>query len=103
MTIKRFIVLFALFQFNSSFISETTIVICSWNLMNFGKSKSYNEIEFIANTVYKYDIVLVQEVVASDPGGAQAVGRLGETLNTKGAKWEYSISDATSGDNSYKR
>jgi len=47
--------------------------------------------------------VLIQEVVAKDPGGAQAVGRLGNALNRKGAKWEYRISDATSGDNSYKK
>jgi hypothetical protein len=71
--------------------------------MNFGKSKSDCEIEFIASIVNKYDVVLIQEVVAYDPGGAKAVGRLGETLNTKGTKWEYRISDPTSGDNSYKR
>jgi len=79
------------------------IKICSWNLMDFGKSKSDTEIEFIANTIKDYDIVLIQEVVAKDPGGAQAVGRLGEALNRKGAKWEYRISDPTSGENSYKK
>ena len=97
--ILGFIVLF------SSFLdhTETTVSICSWNLMDFGKSKSDAEIEFIANTIKYYDIVLIQEVVAKDPGGAQAVGRLVEALNRKGAKWEYRISDATSGENSYKR
>jgi len=71
--------------------------------MDFGKSKSDSEIEFIANTVKDYDIVLIQEVVAKDPGGAQAVGRLGDALNRNGSKWEYRISDATSGESSYKQ
>lgn len=71
--------------------------------MDFGRTKSDEEIEFIANTVTDYDIILIQEVVAKDPGGAQAVGRLGDALNRKGSKWEYRISDPTSGDNSYKK
>jgi len=83
--------------------SEKYVNICSWNLKDFGRTKSDAEIEFIANTIKDYDIVLIQEVVAKDQGGAQAVGRLGESLNRKGAKWEYRISDATSGENSYKR
>jgi deoxyribonuclease-1-like protein len=83
--------------------TSNTIQICSWNLMDFGKTKSNEEIEFIANTVKEYDIVLIQEVVAKDPGGAQAVSRLGEALNRKGSKWEYRISDPTCGDNSYKK
>lgn len=89
------------------FLSLTTtsqsIKICSWNLFDFGKSKSDTEIEFIAKTVSVFDIIMIQEVVAKDPGGAQAVGRLGEALKRLGAKWEYRISDATSGENSYKR
>lgn len=83
--------------------SETTIYICSWNLKDFGRSKSDAEVAFIANTIKDFDIVMVQEVVAGDPAGAQAVGRLGEALNRTGAKWEYRVSDATSGINSYKR
>jgi len=82
---------------------DSSVNICSWNLLNFGKSKSDAEIDFIANTIKDFDIVMIQEVVAKDPGGAQAVGRLGEALNRKGAKWEYRISDITSGENSYKR
>ena len=50
-----------------------------------------------------YDVVLIQEVVAKDPAGAQAVGWLGEALKRMGDKWEYRISDVTSGENSYKR
>ncbi len=84
-------------------VSETTISICSWNLKDFGRSKSDAEIAFIANTIKDFDIVMIQEVVAGDPAGAQAVGRLGEALSRTGAKWEYRVSDATSGINSYKR
>lgn len=80
-----------------------TITILSWNLQDFGKSKTDAQIAFIAQTVKDYDIVLIQEVVAKDPGGAQAVGRLGEALNRMGAKWEYRISNPTSGQNAYKR
>jgi endonuclease/exonuclease/phosphatase family metal-dependent hydrolase len=69
--------------------------LLSWNLENFGKSKSKGEITYIANTVKDFDIVAIQEVVAGD-GGAQTVARLADELNRKGAKWEYTISDPTS-------
>jgi endonuclease/exonuclease/phosphatase family metal-dependent hydrolase len=36
----------------------------SWNIQNFGKSKSEVEINFIANTLKNYDIIAIQEVVA---------------------------------------
>ena len=90
------------FTFSTNYVGQN-ISIVSWNLKDFGKTKSDAEIEFIANTVKNYDIVLIQEVVAKDPGGAQAVGRLGDALNRKGAKWEYRISDPTSGENPYKK
>ncbi|MGB8375622.1 MAG: endonuclease/exonuclease/phosphatase family protein [Salegentibacter sp.] len=70
------------------------IKVCSWNVQNLGNSKSNTEIEFIANTVRDFDIVALQEVVAGS-GGSQAVARLADALNRKGAKWEYVISDPT--------
>lgn len=101
---KRITLIIFLQILNLLFLSSyAQISICSWNLMDFGKSKSDIEIELIANTVKNFDIVMIQEVVAKDPGGAQAVGRLGEALNRKGDKWEYRISDPTSGESSYKR
>ena len=78
------------------------LILCSWNLENFGKSKKNTTIEFIANTIKDYDIVAIQEVVAGD-GGAQAVARLNDALNRKGFKWDYKVSDVTSGENSYKQ
>ena len=105
MNFSRSILIFILCLLSTSFSvnQSSEIKLCSWNLLDFGKTKSDTEIEFIANTVRDYDILLIQEVVAKDPGGAQAVGRLGEALNRKGTKWEYRISDVTSGENSYKR
>src|SRR6187402_929541 len=79
--------------FSLPIISQTKLL--SWNLQNFGKSKSDEEIAFIANTIKDYDIIAIQEVVAGN-GGAQAVARLAEALNQKGAKWDYRISAPTS-------
>lgn len=88
---KIFCLLFLLF-FNT-FYSQTKLL--SWNLENFGKSKSDQEIAFIANTIKDYDIITVQEVVAGN-GGSQAVALLADELNRKGAKWDYRISNPTS-------
>jgi len=90
------------------FIANSTtgfadITICSWNLKDFGRSKDDAAIRFIASTIKQYDIIAIQEVVAMDPGGAQAVARLSDQLNRMGAKWDYVISDPTTGANSHKR
>jgi endonuclease/exonuclease/phosphatase family metal-dependent hydrolase len=82
-----------LFLFTTFFYSQTKIL--SWNIENFGKSKSETELNFIANTIKDYDIITIQEVVAGY-GGAQSVAKLVEILNEKGFKWEYQISDPTS-------
>lgn len=89
---KKCIVLSYLF-FSTFIYSQTKLL--SWNLENFGKSKSDLEISFMANTVNKYDIIAIQEVVAGF-GGAQAVAKLADELNRKGAKWDYVISNPTS-------
>jgi deoxyribonuclease-1-like protein len=86
-------ILFLFLFFSLPIISQTKLL--SWNLENFGKSKSDQEIVFIANTVKDYDIVTIQEVVAGI-GGAQAVARLANELNRKGSKWDYRISEPTS-------
>lgn len=70
------------------------VSLAVWNLKDFGNSKDDSEIDFIANTLKPYDLVAIQEVVAGD-GGAQAVARLSDALNRKGAKWDYTISDPT--------
>ena len=70
------------------------VKMLSWNVENFGKSKSNKEITYIASLLNNYDLVALQEVVAGY-GGAQAVARLADELNRKGNHWEYTISDPT--------
>ena len=70
------------------------VQVCSWNLKDFGKSKTDQSIDFIANTIKDMDVLAIQEVVAS-AGGSQAVARLVNTLNRNGAQWDYTISDPT--------
>ncbi|PCH75989.1 MAG: endonuclease [Flavobacteriaceae bacterium] len=74
--------------------SSNKVSILSWNIQDFGKSKSDATINTIANTVRNYDIVAIQEVVAGY-GGSQAVAKLADALNRKGAKWDYAISYPT--------
>ena len=85
-----------------SFYSFSQVSICSWNIMNFGKSKSDTELEIIANSIKSYDVIAVQEVVAGN-GGALAVNRLVSILNRKGSKWEYVISNPTTSTNPSSR
>lgn len=94
----KYILSFTFLLFSLLSFSQTKIL--SWNIENFGKSKSEAELNFIANTILTYDIIAIQEVVAGY-GGAQAVAKLATLLNTKGSKWDYTISNPTSG-NSYK-
>lgn len=68
--------------------------MCSWNLENFGRSKTDSAIQFMAANLKDFDVVAVVEVVAG-VGGAQAVARLADELNRKGSKWDYCISDPT--------
>ncbi|MEY2738424.1 MAG: hypothetical protein RL259_333 [Bacteroidota bacterium] len=77
-----------------SSIAIAQVSVCSWNIMNLGKSKSDSELTIMANSIHNYDIIAIQEVVAG-AGGAKAVGRLVAILNTKGYKWDYSISNPT--------
>ena len=82
-----------LFFFSILSFSQTKIL--SWNIENFGKSKSETQLNFTANTIKDYDIITIQEVVAGY-GGAQSVAKLVEMLNQKGSKWGYQISNPTS-------
>ena len=82
-----------LFLIYCSGFSQTKLL--SWNIENFGKSKSEASINYIANTMKNYDIIAIQEVVAGH-GGPQAVARLADELSRKAAKWDYVISDPTS-------
>lgn len=65
--------------------------IASWNIQHLGKSKSKNNIAYMAEVLRDFDVVAIQEVVAGD-GGAQAIAQLADELNRKGSKWDYRIS-----------
>ena len=77
-------------------LAQESVALCSWNLKDLGKSKSDSEIEFIASTIRRFDVIAIQEVVAGY-GGPQAVARLHSALNRKGSSWDYVISEPTSG------
>lgn len=77
--------------------------IISWNLRDFGQSRDAEEIEMIANVIKDADIVCIQEVVAKNTGGAQAVAKLDASLDRKGANWDYRISHPTNDSNPQKR
>ena len=76
-------------------ISANTKVL-SWNIQNFGLSKSDASIDFIANIMKTYDVILIQEVNASY-SGPQAIARLVSRLKNLGSDWDYSISNPTIG------
>ena len=58
--------LFLLSSLFLSLIINAQISICSWNIINLGKSKSDCELEFIAKTINNYDIITIQEVVTKN-------------------------------------
>jgi endonuclease/exonuclease/phosphatase family metal-dependent hydrolase len=87
------ILLVFLLLFCSTFYPQTKLL--SWNIANFGQSKSESTIRYIANSLRDYDIIAIQEVVAGY-GGAQAVAKLADELNRKGSKWDYVVSEPTS-------
>ncbi len=72
------------------------ISVCSWNIKDIGNSKNEFELEFIAKTIKNYDVIAIQEVVAGE-GGAKAIALLSDKLNRLGNKWDYCVSDATTG------
>lgn len=78
--------------------AQGNISVLSWNLQNFGRTKSEATLLFIARTIRQYDVVAIQEVV-SHTGGVKAVQRLINALhkiNTED-KWDYVVSQQTTG------
>lgn len=87
------ILLFLFFNFLSLHAQPTLL---SWNLANFGSSKSDTTLVFITNQIKDFDIIAMQEIVVN-PSGAQAVAKLADMLNRTGTKWAYAVSDPTTG------
>ncbi|MFM2135518.1 MAG: hypothetical protein RL021_918, partial [Bacteroidota bacterium] len=96
MKLIRLILFVLIFFVRVSFITAgpDTLSVVTWNIQNLGKSKSDEEIAFMASVLRTFDMVAVQEVVAG-VGGAPAVARLADALNRTGSKWDYSTSDPT--------
>lgn len=67
----------------------------SWNLENFGKSKTPEALEIMAKVLRSADIVAVQEVNAGKNFGAQTIAKLVDILNRTGVSHDYIVSDAT--------
>ncbi len=78
-----------------------TVLVCTWNLRDFGKTKTDKQLLYIANTIKHCDVIALQEVVAG-AGGAQAVAKLAQQLNRSGERWDYVISEPTSS-SAYKK
>ncbi|MEC7264828.1 MAG: endonuclease/exonuclease/phosphatase family protein [Bacteroidota bacterium] len=92
--LKRIALSILLFLHFLVFSQQSEILLVSWNIKDFGKTKNSEELNAIADIVRDVDILAIQEVVAGY-GGAQAVAKLTDILNRKGAKWDYVISNPT--------
>ncbi|MEL6652814.1 MAG: endonuclease/exonuclease/phosphatase family protein, partial [Bacteroidota bacterium] len=53
------------------------------------------ELAAMVQIMRDYDLVLIQEVVAKDPAGAQKVAAIAEALDRTGTNWDYKISPPT--------
>lgn len=93
MFLRFFLVILTFLTFD---ISAQCLKICSWNIQNLGKKKSAETITYIAKILNEFDFVCIQEVSTAPPG-AQAVAKIADELNRKGSKWDYKVSDPTSG------
>lgn len=78
--------------FTNNIFAQPTLL--SWNLQNFGSSKTDSSVVYIASILKNYDIVALQEIVVN-PSGAQAVAKLADELNRMGAQWAFAVSDPT--------
>lgn len=92
--LKKIVLLLFILLSYTSFSQQNNFDLISWNIQDFGKTKNSKELDEIAEILRKADIVAIQEVVAGY-GGAQAVAKLADILNRKGAQWDYVISDPT--------
>lgn len=82
--------------------TNAEIKLMSWNIANLGKSKDDGEIDAMVRVIKDFEVIAIQEVVAG-PGGSQAVARLVDALNRKGSKWDYVVSNPTSGGKGVER
>lgn len=82
-------------------LKPKSIKVLTWNIQDLGGTKNDEEILFIAKILKDYDLIALQEIVAKDPAGAQAIAKIVNNLNRLGNKWDYSISTPTKSPSSY--
>jgi deoxyribonuclease-1-like protein len=75
--------------------------VLTWNIQDLGRSKNPQEVAAMVEVMRDYDLVLVQEVVAKDPAGAQRVAQLADALDRTGSNWDYRVSDPTDSPSPY--
>ena len=92
---KSLVLILFFFIWGNGLLGQEVFTLVSWNIQHMGKSKNEQEIEVMAQSLQDADLVAIQEVVAGY-GGSQAIARLVDALNRKGARWDYRISDPTS-------
>ncbi|MDO8261376.1 MAG: hypothetical protein Q7T50_07870, partial [Candidatus Magasanikbacteria bacterium] len=73
---------------------SNSLILVQFNGLNFGKSKSAEELEFMARMFRDADLIVIEEV-STDGTGARAISQLADYLNRTGNKWLYSDSDST--------
>lgn len=71
-----------------------SLILVQFNGLNFGKSKSAEELDFMAKMFRDVDLIAIEEV-STDGTGAKAVYLLKDFLNRTGNKWLCSVSDPT--------
>jgi len=92
MKFRRFLLVFLLLPFS---LVAQSFSLLTWNIQDLGRTKDAAEIEAMVEVMLDYDLVLIQEVVARDPAGAQAVARIADELDRTGANWDYRVSNPT--------
>ncbi|SMC35376.1 endonuclease/exonuclease/phosphatase family protein [Cellulophaga tyrosinoxydans] len=92
--LKKILLILLIFSAFKGYSQDVKISLASWNIKDFGQTKSREELDEIAEILRDVDIIAIQEVVAGY-GGAQAVAKLTDILNRKGSKWDYVISSPT--------
>lgn len=84
-----------LVRYQTALNTADKVKLLTWNIQDLGRTKDESEVLQIAKIIKSYDIVAIQEVVAKDPRGAQAVAKIVDNLNRMGSKWDYKVSDPT--------
>ncbi|MDP5172364.1 MAG: endonuclease/exonuclease/phosphatase family protein [Bacteroidia bacterium] len=80
---------------SSSLGLAQSFTMVTWNIQDLGRTVTAPQVEDIVQILRGYDLVLIQEVVAKDPAGAQKVAAIADGLSRTGAAWDYRVSDPT--------